>query len=213
MPRWLIACAGVIVLTWLPVEFQKRIRQDPADFPELVKQLKQVNLCPQGWQLREGEYEFNDYWRQRLGLHDYRTVLLKEPTGTELTVLVMLSETGEQLFHTPSVCYEAQGCETRGEESPIVVNTGNVEGETRAVEVIFDEFVDSTPKTAVFSYWTADGWVAPPRSAVRDQLGLQPYLLKIQLLVEDARPSDEQVIDLINEYFAFLGREFRRVGV
>ena len=96
MIRLLVATVGMIVLTFLPTGFERLIRRDPADFAQLVSQLDEVRLCPENWQLREGTYEFNDFWRKRLGLHAYRTVVLTNPKGVQLTVLVMLSETGEQ---------------------------------------------------------------------------------------------------------------------
>ena len=212
MIRLLVATVGMIVLTFLPTGFERLIRRDPADFAQLVSQLDEVRLCPENWQLREGTYEFNDFWRERLGLHAYRTVVLTNPKGVQLTVLVMLSETGEQLFHTPAICYEAHGCEIRGDEIPVLLG-GENQGESRAVEVVFDRFADDTPRTAVFAYWVAPRWIAPARSSVRSQLGSQPFLLKVQILVEDATPSDVETKAVIGEYFSFLGEQLRALGI
>lgn len=212
MIRLLIATAGMVVLTLIPTGFERLIRRDPADFAQLVSQLDELRLCPEDWQLQKGTFEFNDFWRERLGLHAYRTVVLTNPEGVQLTVLVMLSETGEQLFHTPAICYEAHGCDVRGDEVPMRLEPG-VGGEARAVEVVFDRFADDTPRTAVFAYWVTPQWTAPPRSAVRSQLGSQPFLLKVQILVEDATPSDVETSDLIEEYFSFLGDQLRKIGI
>ena len=212
MTRLLPASVGMIVLTLIPTGYERLIRRDPADFGQLVAQLDEIHLCPDQWQLREGTFEFNDYWRERLGLHAHRTVVLTTPEGVQLTVLVMLSETGEQLFHTPAICYEAHGCDVRGDEIPLRLE-GDTEGETRAVEVVFDEFADDTPRTAVFAYWLSPQWTAPPRSSIRNQLGLEPFLIKVQILLEDAKPSDAGVRAVINEYFRFLGEQLRERGI
>ena len=210
MTRLLAATVGMIVLTLIPTGFERLIRRDPADFGLLVAQLDEIHLCPENWQLREGTFEFNDYWRKKLGLHSHRTVVLTTPEGVRLTVLVMLSQTGEQLFHTPSICYEAHGCDVRGDETPMVLEG---DGEARAVEVVFNEFADETPRTAVFAYWVSPQWTAPPRSSIRNQLGMEPFLLKVQILVEDAKPSDARARAVINEYFWFLGEQLRAIGV
>lgn len=211
MARLLIASVGVLLLTFLPTGFERLVRRSPADFPRLVSKLDQVSLCPEGWQLSDGEFEFSDFWRERLGLHHHRAVVLTTPEGVRLTVLVMLSETGEQLFHTPAVCYEAHGCDVRGGEMAIGLE-GETAGEARAVEVVFNEFADDTPRTAVFAYWISPGWRAPPKSMVRKQLGLEPFLLKVQILVEDAKPSEDRTKAVINEYFSFLATQFRQIG-
>lgn len=212
MARLFIASAGLIVLTFLPTGFKSWIRHEPAEFPRLVSQLNEVSLCPKDWQLREGNFEFNDFWRKRLELHAYRTAVLTNPEGVHLTVLIMLSETGEQLFHTPAICYEAHGCEIQGDEIPVRLKE-EPQGEARAVEVVFNRFADDTPRTAVFAYWVSPHWIAPPRSSVRNQLGNQPFLLKVQILVEDAKPSDAETKDTIREYFSFLAEQLQEIGI
>ena len=209
MIRLLVATVGMIVLTFLPTGFERLIRRDPADFAQLVSQLDEVRLCPENWQLREGTYEFNDFWRKRLGLHTYRTVVLTNPEGVQLTVLVMLSETGEQLYHTPAICYEAHGCDVRGEE--MAMSLGKSKGQVRAVEVVFNEFTDDTTRTAVFAYWVSPRWMSPPQSSILNQLGREPFLLKAQILIEGAKPTDEEAKAVISRYFLYLGEQFQKL--
>lgn len=210
MTRLVLATTGMFVLTLLPAGFELLSQREPADFPKLVSQLNEVSLCPENWQVREGSFEFDEYWRERLDLHDHRSVVLTTPHGVRMTVLVMLSETGEQLYHTPSICYEAQGCDVRGDE--IAMSLGESKGQVRAVEVVFNELADDTPRTAVFAYWVSPRWMSPPQSSILNQLGWEPFLLKAQILIEGVEPADEEAERLISQYFSYLSEQFQVIG-
>ncbi len=105
-----------LVLTALPTAYQASLSSRPkANFDLLTRKIERLNIRPENWKARELEYGFGQEWRSRLGLQYHRAATLVAPDGQTVTVLLMLSENGEQLFHTPAVCYAAHGCDLVGE--------------------------------------------------------------------------------------------------
>jgi hypothetical protein len=211
--RLLIAVVGMMVLTLAPTAYRLALgRTEPADFAKIARRLDQVSLCPENWQMQDAIYEFGDPWRERLGLYDHRTVVLTTPEGNQLTVLLMLSETGEQLYHTPEICYAAHGCEIRGDVETLNLS-GDTAGMVRLVQVMFREFAGELSRTAAYAYWVSPNWTSPPQNSIRSQMGREPFLLKIQLLLENAEPNDEQTQKIIKDYLEFLANQLNEAGI
>ncbi len=129
-----------------------------------------------------------------------------------MTVLVMLSETGEQLYHTPEACYAAHGCEIRDDVETLKLQ-GEAKGEVRAVQVMFREFAGELSRTAAYAFWVSPNWTSPPRASILNQMGREPFLLKVQLLLEDAKPGEAQTQQLINQYLEFLAKQLIAAGI
>jgi hypothetical protein len=211
MIRLAIALVGISVFTLGPPVYKLRLsQQEPVDFPALASKLDQIELSPEGWTSTETDYEFDDHWRSRLGLHHHRAVTLVSPGGQRLTVLVMLSETGEQFSHTPDICYAAHGCEIQGGvvELPLA---GAGKGEVRAVQVAFKSIGGAQVNTAAYGYWVSTKWRCPPKSSIRNQLGREPYLLKVQVLVDNKPVDHEETREVVDTYFDFLASQFAQL--
>jgi hypothetical protein len=54
--------------------------------------------------------------------------------------------------------------------------------------------------------------MSPPQSTILNQLGREPFLLKVQILIEAAKPTDEEAKHEISQYFSYLGRQFQMIG-
>lgn len=212
MLRLIAALLGTSLLTLGPAGYRYSLQnRETVDFSVLAAKLDAVVLHPPGWESTEDIYEFDDHWRSRLDLHHHRSAALSSPTGQRLSILVMLSETGEQLYHTPDVCYAAIGCEIRGDVELIPLN-GSSDGDVRAVEVVFNQIGTSSSSTVAYGYWLGSGWLSPAKHNILNVLGRQPFLLKVQVLVDHAALDEEATQQILNEYFDFLSEQFRIIG-
>lgn len=210
MFRLVIALTGVALLTLAPVGYKFALHsREPADFTALTAKLAQISLNPDGWTQTEDIYEFDDHWRSRLGLHHHRSAQLLSPDGRRLTVLLMLSETGEQLFHTPDICYAAIGCEIEGDVASVPLSEP-AKGDVRVVSVTFKQVGSSQTNTVAFGYWVGSEWVSPAPSNILNTLGREPFLLKIQVLFENAKPDEAETQQMLHAYFGFLGEQLQQ---
>lgn len=213
MIRLLVAVIAAALLTLAPKAYQLSLTaREPADFPSLRAALDNLRLDPEGWSLTDASFDLDQQWWERLGLHHAWSVDLVSPQGRRIHVLLMLSETGEQLQHSPDVCYAAHGCEVRGDVVRIpLAATGS--GEILAVQVVFDQLVDGDERVAAYGYWADSQWKSPPKTSILNELGREPFLLKLQLLVDDAKPNDPKSRQEIDGYLAFLGEQLRELGL
>lgn len=209
MIRLTIAVAGLVGFTLGPFAYQLSVRnEDPADFGTLTQKLDSIAICPPDWRVTEGEYEFSEDWRRRLDLHHHRNAQIVTDSGRRMDVLLMLSATGEQLYHTPDICYAAQGCKIRGEVVSLPLKEPQ-DSNIRVVSVGFPQTVGEAVRTAAFGYWVDSQWYSPPQSNILNRMGREPFLLKVQVLMDDAVTSDPRARSELDEYLAFLGQQLR----
>ncbi|QDS96108.1 hypothetical protein FF011L_49150 [Roseimaritima multifibrata] len=204
-----IALIGFAVLTIGPAGFKYALsNRTPVDYGTLSAELEKVSLVPDGWEGADHGYEFDEDWKQRLELVDNWSLQVTSPAGQRILVLLMLSETGEQLYHNPEVCYAAQGCEVRG-DTLVAEMTDPGLGEFRAVEIEFPGFGDVPHGVATWAFWMGDQWVSPAKSGITNQLGRARYLLKVQLMVENTRIASPTATKDIDSYLEFLANQLR----
>ena len=209
MLRHLIAFMSMLLLTFAPAAYKMSLfHRVKVDFVSLANRLDNVTLEPIGWRSSTNAYKFDDEWKIRLGLRHHRSVELVSPAGRRHVVLIMLSETGEQLYHTPDVCYEAHGCEVNGEVLSFPIPKSG-DGNIRAVKVNFKSIGDAGFGTVAYGYWVDSKWYSPPQQNILNKMGRQPYLLKIQIIMENQAAEDSATLEHLEEYLVFLADQFR----
>ena len=210
MFRYLIAFASMFFLTFAPAAYKfTLLRRNNVDFIALSHRLDNISLEPNGWKSSNAPFEFDNEWKARLGLRHHRSIQLVSPTGRRQVVLLMLSETGEQLFHTPDVCYQAHGCDVSGEVLSFPIPKSG-EGNIRAVKVKFSAIGDVASGIAAYGYWVDSKWYSPPQQNILNLMGRQPYLLKIQIILENQATDDPATLESLEEYLLFLAEQFRK---
>lgn len=207
--RFFIALASMLVLTLGPFAYQVSLRNPTkVDFRSLTENLDLLVLEPTGWQSADAPFEFGDDWKDRLGLRHHRAVQLTSPEGRRQTVLLMLSETGEQLYHTPEICYHSHGCAVRGESVPMPIPK-SVGGTIRAVEVSLKRLDETAYATVAYGYWVEKTWLSPPQTTILNEMGRQPYLLKIQIMLEGQKVDEPGTLPMLESYLDFLSEQLR----
>lgn len=207
-----VAIVVLLVLSFAPNLYEYSLEnRETADFEALSEKLQKVRFAPDGWKSNAGEFDLSDEWIERLGIHDHRAENVVDDQGRQFHVLVMLSESGEQLIHTPDVCYAAVGCEVRGEVVRLPVGDDN--GDIRAVQVIFDRLTGGDSRVVAFGYWSESEWTSPPPATILNQMSRDPYLLKIQILADHDQPDDAEFRKDLDQYLAFLSGQLRELGL
>jgi len=208
-----IAVIAFAVLTIGPIGFKYALsNRAPVDFGAIATEIEKVSFVPDGWEGADHAYELGDDWKQRLGLADYWSMQVTSPSGQRILVLLMLSETGEQIYHDPEVCYAAHGCEVRGNVLVTGMNDSAL-GEFRAVEIEFPGFGDVPHGVASWAYWMGDQWISPAKAGITNRIGRARYLLKVQLMVENTRIASPTTTKDIDNYLAFLANQLKRVNL
>jgi len=203
------AIISLVVLTGIPVGHQYILRNRPlADYNALVKQLDQVSLVPEGWSGADSVFEFDDQWRGRLNLKHHYSMQTTSPKGDRINILLMLSGNGEQLYHTPEICYAAHGCRVEGRPIGKLLTQPDL-GDFRVVEVKFPGFGEVSSGVAAYSYWAGGRWSSPTRSNITNTLGREPFLLKLVLMLENQSLEGEETSQVLDFYLTFLGKQLQ----
>jgi hypothetical protein len=90
---------------------------------------------------------------------------------------------------------------------------GEADGEARAVQVIFRQLAGELGRTAVYAYWVSPSWKSPSPTSITNHLGQRPYLLKIQILLDDTEPEGEQTLAILSQYLGYLAKQLKQTGI
>lgn len=208
-----LAVISLVAITIVPVGYQYTLRNRPlANYDALVKQLELLNLVPEGWSGAAGAFEFDEQWRGRLNLKYYYSMQTISPKEDRINILLTLSGNGEQLYHTPDVCYAAHGCRVEGQSIGKVLTHSEL-GNFRVVEVIFPSFSEASSGVAAYTYWVNERWSSPPQSNITNSLGREPFLLKLQLMLENHTLEAEETSQILEFYLSFLGKQLKDIAL
>lgn len=208
----LIAVVGFVALTLAPTAYRFSLEsRDPADFPALTEKLAEIDFAPPGWNSEPGTLDLTDEWKERLGMKYDRSEELVSENGERMHVLMMLSENGEQLMHTPDVCYAAVGCEVRGDVASVTLP--QAEGDMRTVQIEFDRLTGGDSRVVAFGYWSDGQWISPSPTIINNVLGRETYLVKFQILIDGDRPDDAELVGRLDDYLEFLAKQLKEKGV
>ena len=207
-----IALVGFVILTFAPTAYRWSLAsREPADFVGLSQRLSEIELAPPGWTAQPAAFDLTEEWTERLGMKLHRSEEMVDGEGRRMHVLMMLSETGEQLMHTPDVCYAAVGCEIQGDVVSLPLERAG--GDIRVVGIQFDRLTESDNRVVAYGYWAEGEWTSPSPARINNQLGRQLYLLKFQILIDRERADDQELTGELDDYLQFLGSQLAERGV
>ena len=207
-----IALIGFVVLTLAPTVYRYSLEsREPADFAALEARLAKIDFAPPGWKAETAAFDLSEEWQERLGMKYHRSEELANDDGGRMHVLMMLSENGEQLMHTPDICYAAVGCEVRGDVASVPLDGAG--GDMRTVHVVFDQLTGGDSRVVAFGYWSDGEWISPSPTNINNVMGRDSFLLKFQILIDGDQPDDAKLARRLDEYLQYLGKQLQEQEV